>query len=65
MCSWVLCVSMCTCVPGIQGSQKRVSDPWELESHLVVSCLVGAGNPTLDKEQVLSPTEPLPGASNA
>jgi hypothetical protein len=35
-----------TCVFGTCGSQKRVSDPLELELQMLVSCLMVAGNQT-------------------
>lgn len=44
---WVLCLHecMCTiCVLGTLRGQKRASDTLELELHMVVSCLFGAGN---------------------
>ena len=41
-------VYLCTvCVSGTCGEQTRASDPLGLESHIVVSCHVGARNQTL------------------
>ena len=40
-------------------SQKRVSDPWELEFQMVVSCHVGAKNKDpLEKQPMLLTSEP-------
>lgn len=37
-------VSVCPmCVPGDCRGQKRISDPPEIELHIIVSCHVGAG----------------------
>ena len=47
LCVWMLCLHIClfiTCVPGAHRSQKRESDPLELEVQMVVSYYVGPGN---------------------
>ena len=50
------------CVSDINGKQKRVLGPLELEVQMVVSCHMGAGNQTqvLEEQQVLLTTEPSP-----
>lgn len=48
MCIGVLptCMSMCPVCACAQGGQNNVSDPLALESQMVVSLRVGAGNQT-------------------
>jgi hypothetical protein len=38
------CVSVCYCMPGACGGQKRVLDALELELEMVVSCHMGSEN---------------------
>lgn len=43
----VLCLHVCLCtilVSGLCAGQKRVSEPLQIELHVVGSCLMGAGN---------------------
>jgi hypothetical protein len=49
-------------ISDINGNQKRVLGPLELEVQMVVSCHMGAGNQTqvLEEQQVLLTTEPSP-----
>jgi len=44
LCVWILGLHVylyTACVPGVHRSQKRESEPLELEVHTVVSCYVG------------------------
>jgi hypothetical protein len=54
---WVFCLHIClctVCVPGAHGSQRRVSDPLELELQFVVSCHVVLGIKPRSSEKVVS-----------
>lgn len=47
MCECFAYIDICSeCVPNDRRSQKKASDPLELELYVVASCCVGPGNQT-------------------
>lgn len=53
----VFCLSVCSCVTGTCGGQRKMLDPGELELQMVVRCHVGLNPSLLEEQKVFLTTE--------